>query len=186
MPQKRPRPVRILRVRWRRLLRHLERISPLLLAWLPSWGTSLLLHGLAILPLALSFSLRSAAGPRGGNGPLREGGRGWAGLDGAAPALRRRLEPELSRPVPGQRLPRAGLHGVGHRGDRAGAVAPAGGRTPPHPEEPLSAQRPQGARMARRSPAALRRPLRRRRADGLPLQPCHRHHGALRSLWDLG
>ena len=65
MPQKRPRLGRILRVRWRLLLRRLERISPLLLAWIPSWGTSLLFHGLAILLLALYLYVHSG-GPATG------------------------------------------------------------------------------------------------------------------------
>src|SRR4051812_17164189 len=67
MPHPRSRLARLLRVRWRRLLRRLERVAPLLLAWVPSWGTSLLLHGLAVLLLALYFYVRSAgAGPREG------------------------------------------------------------------------------------------------------------------------
>ena len=65
MTQKRPRLERILRVRWRLLLRRLERISPMLLAWIPSWGTSLLLHGLAILILALYLYVHSG-GQRAG------------------------------------------------------------------------------------------------------------------------
>jgi hypothetical protein len=65
MPHKRPRFGRILRVHWRILLRRLERVSPALLAWIPSWGTSLLLHGLAMLLLALYLYVRSG-GPREG------------------------------------------------------------------------------------------------------------------------
>lgn len=65
MPHKRPRLARIFRVRWRRWLRRLERVTPALLAWVPSWGTSLLLHGLAILVLALYLYVRSG-GPREG------------------------------------------------------------------------------------------------------------------------
>ena len=65
MPQKRPRLGRILRVRWRLLLRRLERMSPLLLAWIPSWGTSLLVHGLAVLLLALYVYVHSG-GQRAG------------------------------------------------------------------------------------------------------------------------
>jgi hypothetical protein len=38
-----------------------------LLAWVPSWGTSLLLHGLAVLLLALYFYVRSGTGPREGS-----------------------------------------------------------------------------------------------------------------------
>jgi hypothetical protein len=59
MPQKRSRLGRILRVRWRLLLRRLERISPALLAWVPSWGTSLLVHGLVLLLLALYVYVHS-------------------------------------------------------------------------------------------------------------------------------
>ncbi len=44
----------------------MERAAPLVLAWVPSWGTSLLLHGLAILLLALYFYVRSNAAPREG------------------------------------------------------------------------------------------------------------------------
>jgi hypothetical protein len=65
MPHKRPRFGRILRIRWRIVLRRLERVSPALLAWIPSWGTSLLLHGLAMLLLALYLYVRSG-GPREG------------------------------------------------------------------------------------------------------------------------
>ena len=65
MPQKRPRGLgRILRVHWRLLLRRLERISPMLLAWIPSWGTSLLVHGLAILLLALYVYVHSGGQAR--------------------------------------------------------------------------------------------------------------------------
>src|SRR4051812_24457997 len=66
MPHKRPRLARILRVRWRRFLRRAERVAPILLVWVPSWGTSLLLHGLALLLLALYFYVRSGEGPREG------------------------------------------------------------------------------------------------------------------------
>jgi hypothetical protein len=47
------------------LLRRLEQIAPVLLPWIPSWGTSLLLHGLALLLLALYFYVRSG-GPHEG------------------------------------------------------------------------------------------------------------------------
>jgi hypothetical protein len=66
MSHKRPRLARVIRVRWRRLLRRLERVAPILLAWVPSWGTSLLLHGLALLILALYLYVRSGDGPRPG------------------------------------------------------------------------------------------------------------------------
>lgn len=64
--RKRPRFARLLKVRWRRFLRRQERIAPVLLAWVPSWGTSLLLHGLALLLLALYLYVRSGSGPREG------------------------------------------------------------------------------------------------------------------------
>src|SRR5262249_49413711 len=59
----RPRFVRILRVRIRRLHSRLDRLAPLLMLWIPSWGTSLFLHGVALLLLALYFYAR-AGGPR--------------------------------------------------------------------------------------------------------------------------
>jgi hypothetical protein len=61
MRQKRSRLVRVLRVRWRLVLRRLERVSPALMAWIPSWGTSLLLHGVALLLLALYVYVHSAS-----------------------------------------------------------------------------------------------------------------------------
>src|SRR5437868_2155352 len=65
MPQQRSRFGRILRVRWRRLLRRLERVAPVLLDWVTSWEMSLLLHSLALLLLALYLYVRSG-GPREG------------------------------------------------------------------------------------------------------------------------
>jgi hypothetical protein len=44
----RPRWVRILWVRLRRGLGRLDRAAPAWLFWLPSWGTSLVIHGLAL------------------------------------------------------------------------------------------------------------------------------------------
>src|SRR6476646_1552202 len=58
----RPRFVRVLRVRFRRLQSRLDRLAPALLLWVPSWGTSLLIHGVALLLLALYFYAR-AGGP---------------------------------------------------------------------------------------------------------------------------
>jgi len=52
---RRSRPVRKLRVGFRRGLRKLDRLAPLLLLWIPSWGTSLLLHAVALLTLSLYF-----------------------------------------------------------------------------------------------------------------------------------
>src|SRR5207253_2212142 len=59
----RPRFVRVLRVRLRRLQSRLDRLAPWLMLWIPSWGTSLLIHGVALLLLALYFYAR-AGGPR--------------------------------------------------------------------------------------------------------------------------
>jgi len=66
MPHKRSRVARNLRVRWRRFLRRLEQDGPALMALVPSWGTSLLLHGLALLLLALYIYAHSGAGAREG------------------------------------------------------------------------------------------------------------------------
>jgi len=53
MPNKRPRLLRIARVRQRRLVAWSDRNAAALLGWVPSWGTSLLAHGLILLMLAL-------------------------------------------------------------------------------------------------------------------------------------
>ncbi len=53
MPNKRPRLLRIVRVRQRRIGVWIDRNAAVLLAWVPSWGTSLAVHGLIILMLAL-------------------------------------------------------------------------------------------------------------------------------------
>jgi hypothetical protein len=53
MRNKRPRLLRIVRVRQRRLVAWTDRNAAVLLAWVPSWGTSLIVHGLVILMLAL-------------------------------------------------------------------------------------------------------------------------------------
>ena len=53
MRKQRPRLLRILRVRQRRVVAWTDRHAAVLLAWVPSWGTSLLVHGLVILMLAL-------------------------------------------------------------------------------------------------------------------------------------
>ncbi len=46
---------RLLRVRTRQFLHRIDRKLPWWLAWLPSWGTSLLLHGVLILVLATVY-----------------------------------------------------------------------------------------------------------------------------------
>jgi Squalene-hopene cyclase C-terminal domain/Prenyltransferase and squalene oxidase repeat len=45
---------RVARVRLRRLLSRIDRTAPLWLIWLPSWGTSLLLHTVVLIVLAIS------------------------------------------------------------------------------------------------------------------------------------
>ncbi|WP_422924686.1 prenyltransferase/squalene oxidase repeat-containing protein [Singulisphaera sp. PoT] len=60
-PTKRPRLTRLARIQFRRLVRRLDRLAPLILLWLPSWGTSLLLHAIAILLLALYFYTHTGA-----------------------------------------------------------------------------------------------------------------------------
>lgn len=58
MPQKRSRLVRILRVRYRRALVRLDRDSPWLRT-IPSWGSSVLLHAVALVLMAVVFYSRS-------------------------------------------------------------------------------------------------------------------------------
>ena len=65
MRHKRSRLVRVFLVGLRRLTRRLDRVAPVLLHWIPSWGTSLLIHGLFILVLAIYLYARS--GMRGSN-----------------------------------------------------------------------------------------------------------------------
>lgn len=60
MRPKPPRFWRILRVRGRRFLARFDRRAAIVLAWVPSWGTSLLLHALLILMLGLYFYARSS------------------------------------------------------------------------------------------------------------------------------
>ena len=55
MPHHGPRWRRIARVRLRRRLARLDRSAPAWLLWLPSWGTSLLIHGVALVVLATFF-----------------------------------------------------------------------------------------------------------------------------------
>ncbi len=52
MPHARPRWFRVARVRLHRSLSRLDRSAPLWLSWLPSWGTSLLIHAVALVILA--------------------------------------------------------------------------------------------------------------------------------------
>src|SRR4051794_10086304 len=52
MPHDRPRWRRVARVRFRRLVSRLDRAAPAWLTWLPSWGTSLLLHAVVLVILA--------------------------------------------------------------------------------------------------------------------------------------
>src|SRR4051812_7592401 len=52
MPHDRPRWRRIARVRIRRILARLDRAAPAWLSWLPSWGTSLLIHAVALVIFA--------------------------------------------------------------------------------------------------------------------------------------
>ncbi|MHC5544701.1 prenyltransferase/squalene oxidase repeat-containing protein, partial [Singulisphaera rosea] len=63
MPHPRSRLRRILRVRFRRLMRRVDRIAPGILLWIPSWGTSLLIHGALLLLLAL-YVYAHSGGPR--------------------------------------------------------------------------------------------------------------------------
>ncbi len=52
MRHDRPRWFRVARVRARRFLARFDRTAPLWLVWLPSWGVSLLVHGVALVILA--------------------------------------------------------------------------------------------------------------------------------------
>ncbi len=52
MRHERPRWFRIARVRARRLISRADRSAPLWLSWIPSWGTSLLVHAVALVILA--------------------------------------------------------------------------------------------------------------------------------------
>jgi hypothetical protein len=60
MPQRRPRLWRIARVRYRRLLRRFDRETPDWMRWLTPWGTSLALHALLLLLLAVIVYAGSA------------------------------------------------------------------------------------------------------------------------------
>ena len=55
MRHDRSRWMRAARVRWRRTLSRFDRAAPFWLAWLPSWGTSVLLHAVALVVLATFF-----------------------------------------------------------------------------------------------------------------------------------
>ncbi len=52
MPHDRPRWRRVARVRIRRWLSRWDRLAPAWLIWLPSWGTSVLIHGVVLVVLA--------------------------------------------------------------------------------------------------------------------------------------
>ena len=52
MRHDRPRWIRVVRYRVRLVLSRFDRTAPLWLVWLPSWGTSLLVHGVALVILA--------------------------------------------------------------------------------------------------------------------------------------
>jgi hypothetical protein len=64
MRHKRPRLVRILRLHYRRFLARLDRVAPDWQRWVPSWGTSLLIHALGLLLLAIFFYVRSGRDER--------------------------------------------------------------------------------------------------------------------------
>src|SRR5436305_1644371 len=60
MPHDRPRWRRVARVRIRRLLSRLDRTAPAWLTWLPSWGTSLLLHAVILVIFATLVFVQGA------------------------------------------------------------------------------------------------------------------------------
>ena len=90
------------------------------------------------------FSGRSGLDPgpsgaaRRGHRAFGEGGRGRAGLDGAAPAGRRRLVPEFPGAMPGQWLSAAPRHRIADGGNRSGPLALAGRRLHSQREMPAS------------------------------------------------
>src|SRR4051794_14972325 len=53
MPRSRPRVLRVARVRFRLMMRRMERETPGWMRWLTPWGTSLALHALLIMVLAV-------------------------------------------------------------------------------------------------------------------------------------
>ncbi len=55
---------RVLRVRLHRGVARVERRVPSWVGWLPSWGTSLLLHAVALVILATAFFVSGASSPR--------------------------------------------------------------------------------------------------------------------------
>ncbi len=55
---------RVLRVRLRRGLARFDRKAPRWIAWLPSWGTSLLIHAVVLVILATAFFVSGATSPR--------------------------------------------------------------------------------------------------------------------------
>ncbi len=54
---------RVLRVRSRRVFARMERRAPVWLGWLPSWGTSLLIHAVVLVILATAFYVSGASKP---------------------------------------------------------------------------------------------------------------------------
>lgn len=66
MRKKRSRFVRKLRIRTRWVLARFERLSPLWTDWLPSWGTSLAIHGLLLLMMALIYTQSGQGSDRSG------------------------------------------------------------------------------------------------------------------------
>ncbi|WP_435010371.1 prenyltransferase/squalene oxidase repeat-containing protein [Tundrisphaera lichenicola] len=60
MPHARPRWRRLARVRWRRTLSRIDRTAPAWLTWLPSWGTSLLIHAVVLVILATFVFVQGA------------------------------------------------------------------------------------------------------------------------------
>ena len=73
MPRSRPRFLRIARYRVRRFLRKVDRETPEWARWLTPWGTSLALHALGLLLLAIVVS--ALGGEDGGREPARFGGQ---------------------------------------------------------------------------------------------------------------
>ncbi|AGA27855.1 prenyltransferase/squalene oxidase repeat-containing protein [Singulisphaera acidiphila] len=59
----RPRLLRVLRVKVRRVHARLDRLAPFLMLWVPSWGTSILLHAAGLLLLAL-YLYAHGGGPK--------------------------------------------------------------------------------------------------------------------------
>ena len=65
MSHRRARAVRVLRVRYRRLLRRLDRRTPEWMQWLTPWGTSLALHSAVLLVFGVFLFIQSRGPARG-------------------------------------------------------------------------------------------------------------------------